>query len=234
MATFVLIHGAWGGAWYWERVTSLLTAQGHRVHVPDLTGLGDRQQAMSPDVGLSTHVNDVVTLFESEDLSDTILCGHSYGGMVVTGAADHIGARLRSLIYLDAFVPLDGQSVFDIMPPSRRQSMHQRTLPAPREWLITPLAAAAFGVNEDDRAWVDSRQVPHPLRCFDEPFVATGPAPVVPRLYVEAVGYEPRSFTAIAERLRGDPAWTVTRMSCGHFPMLDQPAETAALLIAAA
>src|SRR3984957_20745503 len=111
MATFVLVHGAWHGSWCWKRVRQALQAAGHNVFTPTLTGVADRSHLLSPDVNLDTHIDDVVNLIRWEELSDVVLCGHSYGGMVITGVADALSDRIRSLVYLDAFVPKDGEAL---------------------------------------------------------------------------------------------------------------------------
>src|SRR5262245_14863398 len=121
MATFVLVHGAWHGGWCWQRVSPLLRARGHEVFAPTLTGLGERSHLLTREIGLETHVADVVNAIRWEDLTDVVLCGHSYGGMVISGAADRMADRVRSLVYLDAFVPADGQSIFDFMTAERAE-----------------------------------------------------------------------------------------------------------------
>src|SRR4051794_24598156 len=119
MATFVLVHGSWHGGWCWERLTPLLEAAGHVVYTPTLTGLGERADEATPDVGLMTHVQEIAALFESKDLRDVVLVGHSYAGMVITGVADAVDERIATLVYLDACVPQDGQGVMDILPGTR-------------------------------------------------------------------------------------------------------------------
>src|ERR1700728_4589280 len=114
--TFVLVHGAWHGGWCWRRVTDRLTVKGHRVYTPTLTGVADRSHLLSESVNLSTHVTDVVNLIRWEEMTDIVLCGHSYGGMVVTGVADKMSERIAALVYLDAFVPESGQSMQDLRP----------------------------------------------------------------------------------------------------------------------
>jgi len=114
MTTFVLVHGAWHGGWCWSRVARLLRERGHAVHTPTLTGVGERVHLMHRGVNLETHIEDVARVFEAEELSDTVLCGHSYGGMVITGVADRIADRIRSLVYIDAFVAADEQGFRDI------------------------------------------------------------------------------------------------------------------------
>src|ERR1700733_10349511 len=145
MANFVLVHGAWHGGWCYARVARLLRAAGHDVFTPTLTGVGERVHLAGLAVTLTTHIRDVVSVIEFEALEDVILCGHSYGGMVITGVAAALGRRIRTLFYLDAFVPADGESLFDQLPPDIRLSLldaskrHQGMLP--------PFPAAAFNVN---------------------------------------------------------------------------------------
>lgn len=114
MATFVLVHGATAGGWVWRPVPSLLRAEGHEVYTPTLTGLGERAHLLSPEVDLGTHIQDVVNVLEFERLSQVILVGHSYGGVVVTAVAERIPERLAQLVYIDALVPADGESVADL------------------------------------------------------------------------------------------------------------------------
>ncbi|MBV9253581.1 MAG: alpha/beta fold hydrolase, partial [Actinobacteria bacterium] len=117
MATFVLVHGAWHGGWCWRKLTPLLRAAGHEVFTPTLTGLGERSHLGHPDVGLATHVGDVAQVLWYEDLSNVVLVGHSYGGLVIGGVADQAPGRLKHLVYLDAFVPEHGRSMLDLGPP---------------------------------------------------------------------------------------------------------------------
>ena len=106
MATFVLVHGAWHGGWCWKKVAPLLRSAGHEVYTPTLTGLGERDHLLTRDIGLDTHIQDIVNVLEYEELTQVVLVGHSYGGMVVTGVAERAHERLRQLVYLDAATPL--------------------------------------------------------------------------------------------------------------------------------
>ena len=115
MATFVIVHGAFGGGWEWTPVADRLRGSGHDVFTPTLTGMGERSH-LGPRVGLSTQVDDVVSVLEFEDLEDVVLCGASYGGMAVTGAADRVAERIAMVIYIDALVPSDGQAGLDLLP----------------------------------------------------------------------------------------------------------------------
>ena len=119
MATFVLVHGAWGGGLIWRRNAQELRKAGHEVYTPTLTGLGDRKHLLRHDIDLGTHIKDVLGLIDYEDLSDIVLVGHSYGGMVVSGVADAVPDKIASLVYLDAFVPENGRALFDLLPRGR-------------------------------------------------------------------------------------------------------------------
>ena len=121
MSTFVLVHGAWHGSWCWKRVRKALQDQGHQVFTPTLTGIAERSHLLSPTVNLDTHIDDVVNLIRWEELSDVVLCGHSYGGAVISGVADRIPDRIRSLVYLDAFLLEDGESLHDLLSEGQRQ-----------------------------------------------------------------------------------------------------------------
>src|SRR5262249_15229204 len=125
MATFVLVHGAWHGGWRWRDVAARLRRAGHDVYAPSLTGLGERAHLARPGIALDDHVQDVVALLQMEALSEVVLVGHSYGGMVVTGAADREAARIRRLVYLDAFVPESGRCVLDYVVPERAATMRR-------------------------------------------------------------------------------------------------------------
>ncbi|MFZ0513905.1 MAG: alpha/beta fold hydrolase, partial [Candidatus Nitrosopolaris sp.] len=116
MATFVLVHGSCHGGWCWKRVTPLLSKDSHEVYTPTLTGLGERSHSVSRDIGLDTHIRDIIQVLEYENLNEVTLVGHSYGGLVIGGVAEKIPERIRRLVYLDAYIPQDNKSAFDIIP----------------------------------------------------------------------------------------------------------------------
>lgn len=159
--TFVLVHGAWHGGWCWRRVADLLEAVGQKVFTPTLTGLADRSHLLGPSVTLDTHVADIANLLVWEDLQDVVLVGHSYAGFVISGVAERVSARLAALVFIDAYVPRDGQRMYDLAAASSRDSLDSAlksgaaTRPAP--------SAASFRVNERDRAWVDAKMTPQPV-----------------------------------------------------------------------
>src|ERR1700677_4419831 len=153
--TFVLVHGAWHGGWCWRRVADLLERKGHKVFTPTLTGLGERSHLMSKDVVLDTHIMDVVNLIKWEDLHGICVVAHSYGGWPVSGAIEHTLDRVASVVYLDAFVPEDGQKALDVASDFSRNG----TLAAIEKGEISRPApdASTFFVNDKDRAWVNSK-----------------------------------------------------------------------------
>ena len=138
--TYVLIHPAWFGGWCWKKVTPLLRAQGHEVFTPTLTGLGERAHLARPEVGLEIHVRDIINVIEYENLRNVILVGNSSGGMVITGAADHVPERIAHLVFLDAFVPTDGQSMLDVIPPDRRPALEAFVQKEGDGWLLPRFA----------------------------------------------------------------------------------------------
>ena len=236
MANYVLVHGAWHGGWCWRRVAERLRAAGHRVHVPTLTGLGERAHLISPQVGLSTHVEDVLGVLACEGLHDVILCGHSYGGMVITGVADQIPERLAALVYLDALVPEDGQSAFDVLQPERAEAFRQGAEAHGDGWRVPPVPARHFGVTDPaDEAWVNGTCVAMAIKAFEEPLRLTGRyREVARRSYVLAGAYNPSTFQGIHARLKGDPSWRCHVLPTGHDAMVTMPGELTELLLAEA
>lgn len=235
MATFVLVHGAWHGGWCWRRVADRLRAGGHTVFTPTLSGVGERSHQLSGAINLSTHISDVVNLLTWEDLRDVVLCGHSYGGIVITGAADRAADRVGSLVYLDAFVPANGQCAFDFFPPESigPQVGSSRDFGG---YALRPIPAERFNVNPADREWVDRLCTPQPIATFLERISLTGAHErIAKRTYIYAAGWGATTgFTPIYERLKGNPSWTVHSVPCGHDVMVDMPGELAEMLVGAA
>jgi pimeloyl-ACP methyl ester carboxylesterase len=228
--TIVLVHGAWHGGWCYRRVADLLRAAGHRVHTPTLTGLGERSHLLSPSVNLSTHIADIANVIRWEDLRQIILVGHSYGGMVVTGAADAMSDRIAALVYLDAFLPMAGKSFHEIVPrevaEGQLQSAH-----ASNGLSVPPVPAAAFNVNEEDRLWVDSSCTPHPLRTLTQPIELTGNyLHIANKSYVLATKNPGVLFHSFARAMRNDPSCKYYELPCGHDVMIDLPQETAEII----
>ncbi len=234
MATFVLVHGAFEAGWYWRPVAGILRAQGHEVFTPSLTGLGERKHLMSPAIDLDTHIADVIGVIDSEELDDVVLAGHSYGGMVITGAADRAGGRIKSLVYLDAFVPEDGEAVFDIVLPDRREALETAARERGDGWRIPPPPAADWGVTDPDlQAWLDRLSVAHPIATMTQPIRLSG-ATVTERHYVVAERYDPSPFQRYAAALDGKPGWTVHGVDEGHMLPVTAPREVCRILMEAA
>src|SRR5215469_4478164 len=163
MTTFVLVHGAWGGSYGFRTVRRPLREAGHEVFTPSLTGIGERAHLASPQVNLTTHVTDVVNTILYEDLSDIVLLGYSYGGMVITGSLAHVADRVAHLVYLDAFLPDDGESLNDLAGAGYSVG----AIGPGRSWLVPPLYRALHDAAETD--WYTARRSAHPVGCFTEP-----------------------------------------------------------------
>lgn len=218
MSTFVIVHGAWAGSWGWDPVAELLRAKGHRVHVPTLSGLGERSHLAHLPITLTTHIDDIVNEMVWHELDDVVLVAHSYGGFVATGVAERAAERIAAIVYLDAFIPQDGQSFEDMIGARLTEK-------------LTPVPA--FEGNEypsqaeSDR--VARLATPQPTGTFTERLKVTGAYLTVPRkTYILASGWD--GFGSFAAPLRDDPAWSVHELPCGHDVPLLMPAELAALL----
>ncbi len=219
---FVLVHGAWHGGWCWRRVADRLAAKGRYVVAPTLSGVGERSHLANDSINLSTHIDDVVNEIKWKDLEGLVLVGHSYGGLVITGVAERIRERIAAIVYLDAFLPKDGQSLSALRSPTAS--------PLP-DHLVPPISAANFHVNAKDAAWVDSKMTPHPVNCFTETLRFTDAyQTIAEKLYIRALDFPSTSFDAALERCRTDRAWKTVVMKCGHDIMIDQPTELATIL----
>lgn len=228
--TFVLVHGAWHGGWCWRRVADLLEKQGHKVFTPTLTGLGERSHLMGPGIGLDTHITDIVNFMKWEDLSGVVLCGHSYGGMVISGVVEKMQPAIASLVFLDAFVPENGEAVVDLTSPAVKEAVNAGK--AKGAIGIPPRPAEAFGVNERDRAWVDRQCVPQPIATFSDKIALTGARErIAKKSYIRARSYASPGFDRALARAQGDPSWRAYEVPCGHDVMIDDPKRLAEILL---
>jgi pimeloyl-ACP methyl ester carboxylesterase len=235
MANIVLVHGAWHGGWCYRDTAAILKAKGHNVFSPTLSGNGMYKHNGNESITLETHVRDVCGLIESEELDNVVLLGHSYGGMVITAAADRIPSKIKQLIYLDAFVPEDRQSLMDLLPLALPKEAADFFLGAfygssgaDHSMMMAPVPAAAFGIKPENHAWVDRRCVPQALATFKLPVLLTDAANHVPKLYILADGWDPSPFRYFAAKVAGTPTWTVTKLASSHDVMVDMPQELAA------
>jgi pimeloyl-ACP methyl ester carboxylesterase len=223
--TFVLIHGAWHGGWCWRFVRPLLAE--HQVFAPSLTGLGERKHLARPDVNLDTHIDDVVNLLEMEDLRDVVLVGHSYGGMVVTGAADRARSRIRRLVYLDAFVPENGKCVLDCVVPERAARMREE---GERTGSVAPPPLSLWGITRQEHIdFIKPREVRHPYGCFSQKIQLMN-APMAARTFIYCSSPATGSFDQFAAKYRNDPAWRFHELKTGHDAMILMPERVAELL----
>jgi pimeloyl-ACP methyl ester carboxylesterase len=228
MATFVLIHGAWHGGWCWKSVAPALRRAGHEVYAPSLTGLGERKHLASPDIDLDTHIQDVVGLLEMEDLADVILLGHSYGGMVVTGAADRMLERISHLVYLDAFVPESGKCLLDYVVPERAARMKEE---GERTGMVTPPPMSLWGLaRPQDLAFVGPREVPQPYATMSQPIKLVNQARI-PRTFIYCSAPATGSFDQFAAKYRNAPAWRFHELKTGHDAMLLMPEAVTQILL---
>ncbi|MEU1810656.1 alpha/beta fold hydrolase [Micromonospora aurantiaca (nom. illeg.)] len=206
------------GGWCFEHLTRRLRGLGHSVHPLTLTGVSERRHLLQGTVNLDTHIQDVVAALDVEDLRDTVLVGHSYGGMVITGAADRAPDRVDSLVYLDAVVPGDGDSCWSLVSEQERR------------WYLD---VDETGYASRPLPFFDARATPHPVASLLQPLRLTGgPAPVRRRDYVYAAGWADQSpFTPTYQRLSADPGWTTHALPGGHNLMRDTPDELAKILL---
>lgn len=231
MATYVLVHGAWTGAYAFRHVRRMLEAEGHEVFTPSLTGIGDRSHLTSPQVSLTTHVHDVVNLVLYEDLEPIVLLGFSYGGAVVTGALPHIGDRVQHLVYLDAFVPADGESMWSLAGVTALP-----TVELEGTWLIPPVPREFDDPAEAE--FVNARRTPHPIRCFTEPVQLPQDLEsyAFSLTYIRATGDVPDApganvFNAAAEHAKSSADWRYYEIETNHMVASNRPRELADLLI---
>jgi pimeloyl-ACP methyl ester carboxylesterase len=217
--TFVLVHGAWHGGWCWRRVADNLERQGHKVFSPTLTGVGERSHLLSRDINLDTHITDVVNLFKWEDLDKVVLCAHSYGGWVVSGAVEMVQAQVSALVFVDAHLPEDGQQGSDISNGREEilAAAAHGDISRPRK------SAAYFRVNEKDRDWVDSKLTAQPIGVSLQPIRLTGARDAVPRkAYVRATDFPSDPFDNALTKAR-DRGWRTYDVPSGHDVMIDAP-----------
>jgi pimeloyl-ACP methyl ester carboxylesterase len=222
MATFVLVHGAWGGSYMYTPLAEKLRAAGHEVHVPSLTGLGERAHLAHGGITLADHINDVIGLIDCERLSDFILVGHSYGGMVITGVSALRGSRIRALVYIDAFLPQDGDALWDIASDFERKAYidGQRETPG--------LCQPFFPVGE-------RRVTGHPLLTLLQPVKLGGEEEQIGRrTYLYATNNAPTTFTKFRDRVSAERAWTVHELATGHLMWDEDLDGVAAILLAEA
>lgn len=222
MATIVLCHGAWSAAWAWRRMRPLFADAGHVFHAPTCTGLGERAHLAGPDVDLETHIADILGVIETEELTGITLLGHSYGGMVATGVADRARDRVEKLVYLDAFVPRDGEALLDLAAPELARRMRDDAARDPEGWRVRPNPVPPDTAPED-LAWIERHRGDMPLRCFSTP-LRLGAEPSCPRHYIYATRIalgDP--FRPFHDRATIEAGWTAREIDASHSPAVTAP-----------
>lgn len=231
MANFLLVHGAWHGAWCWQRVLPRLMGAGHRAHAVTLTGVGERAHLLHPGIDLETHITDVTAAMDAEEMDEVVLVVHSYAGMLGTAVADRRPERLRHLVYLDAVLPKPGESWSSTHASATRQARIDAAQAHPLHAFPAP-DPAVFGLSDADHAWVQRRQTPHPggpyshALDFDPQRVAS-----VPRSFINCTTPALGTIDVSRQRMRDpkfwDGAWLpgsqVIDMLTGHDPMVSDP-----------
>jgi pimeloyl-ACP methyl ester carboxylesterase len=230
MATFLICHGAWSAGWAWKKVRPLLRAAGHEVFTPTYTGLGERAHLASRAVNLETHIADVLGVIEYEDLSEIVLVGHSYGGMVATGVADRVPERISKLVYLDAFVPESGQSLLSMEPADVRDRRLEAVAAQGDGWLVPPNPSPP-DTSPEDLAWITSRRRWQPLGCFTQPLTLKHAHLPAPRTYIYCLRIRPEdTFGKFARRFRSASGWQHIEINASHSPNVTAPEELVRIL----
>ncbi|MDK9695085.1 MAG: alpha/beta fold hydrolase [Siculibacillus sp.] len=231
MTDFVLVHGAWHGAWCWSRVVPAIWAAGHRAFAVALTGLGERAHLFSPDIRVATHVADVVGVIEAEEMVGAVLVGHSYAGTVITGVADRLerADALKRLVHLDAAIPDPGDSW---STGHTEETKASRRAVIAEKGFIPPADPAVFGLAGEDADWVRRRMTPQPPALYDDP-IDFDPARVArfPRSFIDCTEPALPTIDRSRRRVRTEPGWEVIEMRTGHDPMVSRPRELAEILL---
>ena len=239
MANFVLVHGAWHGGWCYRDTAAALRNAGHTVFTPTHTGVGERAHQACESITLETHVRDVAGCIEAEELDDVILCGHSYGGMVITQLADRISDKIRALVYLDAFVPQHGDSLISLLIEALEPEVAQQFIGGFRgaaqeggSGMMQPIPAEVFGILETNRNWVERRCVPQSLATFEMPVLLNNVnSSTARKVYILADSWDPSPFRHFADKYSKDSAWQIIKMPSSHDVMVDMPQELAEELL---
>jgi pimeloyl-ACP methyl ester carboxylesterase len=220
--TILVCHDAWSAGWAWKKMHPLTRGAGHRLLTPSYTGLGERVHLASPSVDLETHVQDILNVITYEDLSDIILLGHSYGGMVATGVADRARDKIAQLVYLDAFVPQDGECLLDHLNAQERQRM-RGLVQSGDGWRVPPNPTPP-DTPPADLEWLTTRRVDMPIKCFETKLRLQHGEPALPRSYIYCTRAAPTdAFGPFAKRAKSEPGWRYFELDASHSPNVTAP-----------
>jgi pimeloyl-ACP methyl ester carboxylesterase len=234
--SFVLVHGGRHGGWAWRDIATRLRDLGYLTHIPTLTGLGERSHLLRPDIGLQTHIDDLVGVFEYGDLNDVVLVAHSYGGMPVAGAMQRVFDRVRSVVWLDAHLPREGESIFALIGEERAAQMKEMADQNGQGWFVPTSDASWWGLTDPEQiAWVNSKTTPQPIKTYTDPIGPTDRAWAHPGTTIEC---NPSKLPAVERarqraRAESDPHFHHRMIDACHEPMLTHPDELTKLLVEA-
>ena len=228
MATYVFVHGAFQGGWVWGKVASILRGKKHEAYSPTLTGCGDRGHLLTEDVDLHTYIKDITSFLFFEDLSNVILVGHGYSGMVTSAVIQAMPHLPRKVIYLDAVIPEQGKSFLDLAGEGFRYVLDSHLH---NSWLVKPLSSLSFGISRfRDKQWFESRLVKFPRASFATPFPGKFDSTLFDIAYIHSKNGSDALSTNAADNAK-NKGWDYHELESGHLPMVTAPEELAELLI---
>jgi len=239
MATMVLVHGSWHNGTAWRKLQAVLDGKNVVSYAPTLTGFDSLATPAGPDIGLHAHIRDIIDLIQSRSLDDVILVGHSYAGLVIAGVAEEIPDKVAALVFLDAFIPDDKQSLFDILGDEAMAGMRASLVDAAGRgvadgveavWLLSPGQPQDYGVTDpQDVEWVRAQMVYTPVLTFEERVSIANPAArMTPRYFIRCTDFP---FLAPQEQKAIAAQWKTYRLATGHDAMVTVPEEVAAILL---
>lgn len=230
--TYVLVHGAWYGGWCWEKVAQSLRAQGHTVSTPTCPGLGEQAHLLSKDISLSTFITSITNHILYQGVSDVILVGSGFGGVVISGVADRIPHLINSLVYVDAMVLDSGYSVFEAQPAAITRQRQQQVQTLGKGLAIPAPPVNHYGkLDSEAIAWVSKRLTPHPVGTYEEKLVLSNPlGNGRPRIYIDCTASPFAPLVEVKKQLRAQAGWNWLELAAHHDPMITEPAALSALL----
>ena len=223
--TFVLVHGAWYGGWCWDKVARALRAQGHNVTTPTCPGLGEQAHLLSKDISLTTFITSITNHIIYQDVSDVILVGSGFGGVVISGVADRIPHMIERLVFVDAMVLASGLSVFEAQPAAVTLKRQQQVETMGKGIAIPAPPVSSYGVmDKQTHAWLTARLTPHPVGTYQEKLVLNNPfGNGCPRVYVDCIASVFEPLVEVKKQLRNQKGWDWVELNTHHDPMITEP-----------
>lgn len=226
----MFVHGSCHGGWCWKKLVQYLNPNEFNIFLPTLTGLGERSHLANEKTDLYTHIEDILQVFKYEDLSNVILIGHSYAGMVISGVAEVIPDKIKLLIYLDAYIPQDGKTAFDLVPGLmdlyKGRTMHDQNKP----WLVKSYTPHEFDISDTkDVQWVEPKLVPMPWHTHTQPLkIKNKESMKIPKAFVTSGAFGEGMFQRQTEEEKNK--WDYYELKRGHDVMITAPEELARIL----